>query len=413
MRTKFFDKAGAMVIGNKKALLAGILAIGLALVFLFRSLGGGIAVDVDFVIRSDINNIVEQTGDVETAGKQNIYALYGGRIKNMPVEVGQLVKEGQLLLEFDQEELDIRLSRAEAELALIEESGAGIHAEVAAALAIYEGATVKRDRAKETFDSATELFGIGAISEIEFSEARANFDLSELQLKAAIAALEAANKAKESQRISMEAAKAEVLSVKRQMKKTRILSSIEGVVFEIASEEGMTVSPGSLIMQIGNLEDLQVRCKFLASETVDIKEGNDALIKGDILDDVVLPGRVKKVHPRAIAEVSRLGVEQQRVPVVIGLEKTHKNLKPGFSVDVEIITHRAKDALTVPAEAVFKMDDEHFVFAIKDKRAVLNRIKAGIKNGAQVQILDGLKEGDTVVVDPPKELKEGARVKIK
>lgn len=412
MQTRTFNKITGMIRKNKKMFWIGVLTVGLMLVFLFRGLGGGMVVEVGFVIRSDINNVVEQTGDVEAAKKQNIYALYGGRIKAIPVEVGQTVKEGQLLLEFDRDELDIRLSQAEAGLALIEGS-AVTHVDSAAALAAYEGAAVKRDRAKGTFNNAMELFEIGALSEVELNEAREGFDLAELQLRAAMATLEAANKVTESQGASLEAARAEVLLVKRQIEEIKPVSSIEGVVLEIGFEEGMVVPPGSLIMQVGDPGDLQVRCKFLAGETVDIKEGNDALIKGDILEGVILQGRVKRVYPRAITEVSRLGVEQQRVPVEIELNKGHKNLRPGFVVDVEIITHGAKDALTVPGDAVFKMDEGYFVFVIRDKRAVLNRVKTGIKNDERIQILDGLKEGDAVVVDPPKGIKDGTKVKIK
>ena len=81
-------------------------------------MGSGVDVDTALAVRGDIKSIVEQTGYIEASKKQDIYAVYGGRIKSIPVEVGQAIKEGQLLLEFDLDELNIRLDHAEAALAL-------------------------------------------------------------------------------------------------------------------------------------------------------------------------------------------------------------------------------------------------------------------------------------------------------
>ena len=367
-------------------------------------------VETALAVRGDIKSIVEQTGYIEASKKQDIYAVYGGRIKSIPVEVGQAVKEGQPLLEFDLDELNIRLDQAEAALALAEGSAA-TGAEVAAALAAYEGAAVQRDRAKEAFESAADLYKMGAISEVDFRQAREAYDLSELQLNAAVAALEAAKKGEASQQASMAAARAEVSLIKRQIEEARPLANMEGIVMEIGFEEGMTVPPGSLVMRVGDPGSLQAKCMFLAGEAVDIREGNEALISGDILDDIVIRGRVKKVFPQAAKDLSQPGVEQQRVPVEIELLESHQNLRPGFGVDVEVITGEAKDVMLVPADVVFEMEGKDYVFVVEGKKAVLRQVNVGIGNRDWTQILDGLSEKETVIVDPPNEVEDGTRVK--
>lgn len=410
MKMRAFGRIKGIIKKKKKVFLVGVLAVVLTLVFLFQGMGSGVEVETALAVRGDIKRVVEQTGEIEAAKKQDIYAVYGGRIKSIPVEVGQAVKEGQPLLEFDLDELNIRLDQAEAALALAEGSAA-TGAEVAAALAAYEGAAVQRDRAKEAFESAADLYKMGAISEVDFRQAREAYDLSELQLNAAVAALEAAKKGEASQQASMAAARAEVSLIKRQIEEARPLANMEGIVMEIGFEEGMTVPPGSLVMRVGDPGSLQAKCMFLAGEAVDIREGNEALISGDILDDIVIRGRVKKVFPQAVKVLSQLGVEQQRVPVEIELLESHQNLRPGFGVDVEVITGEAKDVMLVPADVVFEMEGKDYVFVVEGKKAVLRQVNVGIGNRDWTQILDGLSEKETVIVDPPNEMEDGTRVK--
>lgn len=410
MRFRLFDRIKVAIKRNKKVFWIGLLAVALISISLSQMMGKTVEVETASPVTGVIQSIVEQTGDIEASKKQDIYAVYGGRIKSIPVEVGETVKEGQLLLEFDLDELSIRLDQAEAQLAMAE-GGAAAGAEVSAALAAYEGAAVERDRAKDNLDRAESLFDMGAMSETELNQARDAYDLSELQLNAAVAALEAAKKGESSQQASMAAAKAEVSLIQRQIDEASPLSNMEGVVLEIGFKEGMTVPPGSLVMRVGDPVSLQATCKFLASEAIEIKEGNDALISGDILDKEVLAGRVKKVYPQAVTELSQLGVEQQRVPVEIEFLESHRNLKPGFNVDVEVITDEAKDALMVPADAVFEMEGKDYVFVVDGGKAALKEVHIGIENRDWAQVLDGLNEEDTVIVDPPNEIEEGVRVK--
>ncbi len=410
MKLRAFGRIKGIIRKKRKVFWVGVLAVVLILVFLFQSMGSGVDVDTALAVRGDIKSIVEQTGYIEASKKQDIYAVYGGRIKSIPVEVGQAVKEGQLLLEFDLDELNIRLDQAEAVLALTEGSAA-TGAEVAAALAAYEGAAVQRDRAKEAFESAADLYEMGAISEVDFRQAREAYELSELQLNAAVAALEAAKKGEASQQASMAAARAEVSLIKRQIEEARPLANLEGIVLEIGFEEGMTVPPGSLVMRVGDPGSLQAKCMFLAGEAVDIRVGNEVLISGDILDDAMLKGRVKKVFPQAVKVLSQLGVEQQRVPVEIELLESHQNLRPGFGVDGEVITGEATDVLLVPADVVFEMEGKDYVFVVEGKKAVLREVNVGIGNRDWTQILDGLSEKETVIVDPPNEMEDGTRVK--
>ncbi|MBA1334445.1 MAG: hypothetical protein HPY66_2294 [Firmicutes bacterium] len=412
MIVKMFKRIREAVKQRKRVFWVAVIAVVLIAAFSAQRAGKAVEVKADFPVVGDIKNIVEQTGEIETAKKQDVYALYGGRVKNIPVEIGQHVEEGQPLIEFDLEDLNIRLGQAQAQLAQVQENAVA-GAEIAGALAEFQRAAVERERAAENLESAASLFEMGAVSELDYQQAKDAYELSELQLNAAIAALEAAKKGETVQQASMAAAQAEVLLIQRQLEEGKPLANMKGIVLEKNFEKGMIIPPGSLIMRIGDPDSLQARCMFLASEAIDIKQGDAVIIKGDILKKQTLNGRVKKVFPQAVKVMSQLGVEQQRVPVEIEFLESHENLKPGFSVDVEVITEEIKGVLMVPKDAVFEMNGDDYVFVIDGGKARLRKIVAGAENKDWVQVIEGLDEKDRVIIDPPKDIGEGVRVKEK
>ena len=89
MKVRAFGRIKEIVRRKKKVVWIAVLAVVLVSFFLFQSMGSAVEVTTDLAVRGDISNIVEQTGDIEAAKKQDIYAVYGGRIKGIPVEVGQ------------------------------------------------------------------------------------------------------------------------------------------------------------------------------------------------------------------------------------------------------------------------------------------------------------------------------------
>jgi len=412
-KLKFLKDRKIKIFKNRKRMIMSIVFLSvLVTAIIMYAAGNVVEVKTASPVRGNVKNIVEQTGDVETVKKQEIYALYGGRLERIPVEEGQDIKEGQTLLEFDLEDLKIRLEQAEALLMQAREN-APLNAGIAAASAVLEQATINKEQAEEEIDRISALYEEGAVSERDYRQAVDAYALANAQLNSAIAGLEAARKGETSQQAAVTSARAEVLLIRRQMEEGLVTSEIDGTVLEKNFEEGMIVPPGSLVMKVGDLSSLQVKCMFLASEAVDIEEGDAVLIKGDILKDDVLNGKVKKVFPQAVKVISQLGVEQQRVPVEIEMLDTHKNLKPGYSVDVEVVTEEVEDALMVPEDAVFEINDEDYVFVLKSGKAVLRKIVKGVESKDEVQVIEGLEEDEKVIVDPPNDIDEGVKVKEK
>jgi HlyD family secretion protein len=123
-----------------------------------------------------------------------------------------------------------------------------------------------------------------------------------------------------------------------------------------------------------------------------------------------LYAHVRLVEPSGFTRVSALGVEEQRVRVVGDLREAASGLGDGYRVEVRIVTWASDDALQVPSAALFTTPDGPGVFIVEDGRARLRAVRIGERGAEAAQVLDGLEDGDTVVLFPPDDLEDGARV---
>ena len=123
-----------------------------------------------------------------------------------------------------------------------------------------------------------------------------------------------------------------------------------------------------------------------------------------------IKGVVNRVEPSAFTEISALGVEEQRVNVVIDPVDPPPVLGAGYRVEARIATWIGEDVLVVPTSALFQQDGAWHVFAVVDGRARLTPVEIGERSAESAQVLSGLEEGDTVILFPSDEVAEGVRV---
>jgi HlyD family secretion protein len=177
-------------------------------------------------------------------------------------------------------------------------------------------------------------------------------------------------------------------------------------------DNGASVASGAPLFEIERENSVYyIRADVLTDDAVKLKPGQTAILTGEALDDKEVPGKIIYIAPKAETTLSSLGVEQQRVEVRIGYSYHDLPLKLGYGVDVKIIAALEPDTLFVPEKTVFKKDGADYVLAIKGNKLKLAPIKTGIENDDYIQILDGLSEGDKIVVDPDNKLKPGMKVK--
>jgi HlyD family secretion protein len=187
----------------------------------------------------------------------------------------------------------------------------------------------------------------------------------------------------------------------------------DGRILRVMQQSETSLPAGSPIMEIGNVvSDLEVVVDLLSTDAVQVAVG-DPVIISDWGGPTDLTGEVIRVDPFGITQFSALGVEEQRVNAVIAFTSApedYTGLGHGFRVETRIIVWEADDAVIVPASALFRSRNLWSVFAVTDGIAQLRNIEIGPNNGIEAQVLDGLSEGDRVILYPSSGLSAGMRV---
>ena len=192
-----------------------------------------------------------------------------------------------------------------------------------------------------------------------------------------------------------------------------VKSPISGRVLRIIRESETPVSGGEPLLEIGDPADLEIAVDVLTTDAAAIRSGAQVTIE-HWGGPEALDGRVRLVEPGAFTNVSALGVEEQRVWVVIDLVSPHDRwatLGDGFRVDAAIVTEEIDDALLVPQSALFRRDGGWAVFVVRDGAAHERRVEVAHRSARVAALASGLAPGDQVVVFPPSSLTDGATVK--
>ena len=172
---------------------------------------------------------------------------------------------------------------------------------------------------------------------------------------------------------------------------------------------------GEPILEIGDLAaDLEIQVDLLSVDAVRVRPGMRVVIErwggGEDLE-----GRVRRVEPSGFTRVSALGVDEQRVPVLVGIatpRETWGHLGDGYRIEARFILWEGDDVLHIPTSALFREGDRWAVFVVRGDRAELRRVTIGRRSGLQTQILDGLEEGEVIVTHPGDRIGEGVRVAV-
>jgi HlyD family secretion protein len=192
-----------------------------------------------------------------------------------------------------------------------------------------------------------------------------------------------------------------------------IRSPIDGRVLRVIEESAGIVTPGKGLITLGDPHDLEVEIDVLSSDSVAIKPGAPVRFE-HWGGDYPLHGIVRLIEPAGFTKISALGVEEQRVWVLADftdlLEK-REALGDGYRVEARIVTWQGDNVLKVPASALFRQGDEWSVFRDTGGRAQLTHVKVGRNNGIEAEVLDGLAEGDVVIVHPGDKVVDGIAIR--
>jgi HlyD family secretion protein len=178
----------------------------------------------------------------------------------------------------------------------------------------------------------------------------------------------------------------------------------------VLEESERVVPAGTPLLEVGNARGLEVVVDVLSEDAVRITPGDAVRIDG-WGGDRTLQGQVRLVEPAAFTEVSALGVEEQRVNVIIDLADAPPSLGAGYRVEARVVTWAGTDVLSVPTSALFQREGQWQLFVVEDGRAALRAIEIGHRNADAAEVVSGLRQGETVIVFPSDRIEEGVKVR--
>lgn len=438
-----------MAVSRKKILIGvGVIAVGAAVVFAnlkFRRAEGKV-VNVEAVATRDLEAIVSASGKINPKRSVNISADTMGRVTELAVQEGQIVKRGQFLMQIDPRNLESAYQRSQASLAAAESQLEQTRTLVRTA---EENLALARENLRRQRDLWTEqLTTKEALDRAETEVRVRETELSERRQQVST----------QDQRIRQE--RAVLASARYDLSKVRIESPIDGIVTRRNIEEGETVvigtmnNPGTVLLTIADMSIIEAEVEVDETDIPTIQIGQPAKITVDAIRDHTFAGTVSEIGNSPIQTTST-GQQGQATnfKVVVTLDEPIPNVRPGFTCTAEITTATRGKALSVPIQAmavrelVYDADGQivrqpreerrgrsvepvasaetlpegqtrreaEGVFVMRDGVAEFVPVRTGIAGDRHFEVLDGLKEGDQVITGPfasVRDLADGDKVRV-
>jgi HlyD family secretion protein len=354
------------------------------------------------VERGTMVRSVVATGKVEPITKVEIKSKANGIIKVLDVDVDSVVNAGDVLVELDKDQLVAALRGAEANLEAARASLEAAEAQLKKNIVEAEGPDA--EFARRAFERAKTLFAQNLIAQSALDDAHSAVDVAENRKRAAQSQL-AVSQAKVSEaRAQVAQAKAAADRAAEDVANATIRAPIRGTVLTRDVELGSPVSSilnlganATLVMTIGNIDQVFVRGKVDEADIGHVRLGQPARIRVETFKDKVFNGRVTQISP--------MGIEKDNVTnfeVKVSIDNPGKALKANMTANAEIVLEELPNSLIVPEAAVtYDAQKSPFVEVVapgaKRGRKQVS-VKLGVGNGTKIQVLSGLKEGDKVIL---------------
>ena len=352
--------------------------------------------------------IVEE-GQTRVQDRYVVSAPVNGYLRRIELQVGDRVEQGQLLTRLEplrSEVLDAR-SRAEADARV-----AAANAALAAAQQQVAAAEADQVLAQSELQRVKRLAEQQLVSEEVLQQAEATAQRTSAILRSARFGVDVARH--ELQAAKMRLTISAASGAQGVTELVDISSPVSGAVLQRLRQSEGVVTSGQALLEIGDPEALEVVVEVQSFDAVRIQPGVAVRLTG--WGGEAIDAQVRTVEPVGYTDVSALGVEEQRVRVVLDLMSPREQwalLGDGYRVDAHFILWRGDSVLVIPASSVFRQNGQHAVFVIDGERVVQKDVVIGQSDGFLVEVVQGLNEGDQIVRHPDNRLDDGVRVRAR
>ncbi len=397
---------------RKRILLWGVLGLTLLLSLIWAFIPSPIPVDIITMQAGEITVTVDEEGETRVRDVFVLSAPISGRALRIGAEVGDEVKAQQTLIAeiepIDPTLLDPRSeAQARADIRTAE-------ANLVLARAAVKEAQVELDFAQSELQRARKLRADAVISERELED-------KERVQQTRQAALETAVANRKARQAELDRARAQLISPTEAREKdgdcscVPIRAPVDGRILKILHKSEGVVSAGEPLVEIGDPADLEIVADLLSSDAVKVEAGQRVIIE-NWGGDKPLEGVVRRVEPFGFTKVSALGIEEQRVNVIIDFTSPREDwsrIAHGFQVDVSIVLWEDKSVLKLPLTALFRDNSNWAVFVDDDGVAARREVRLGHRTGLEAEILEGLKAGERIVEHPGDKITDGVAIQAR
>lgn len=364
-----------------------------------------VEVDVAEVALRPLEIVVEEEGEARIREVFTVSATMAGKLQRISLHAGDSVVEGETVVALIGPAAPVLLdsrARAVAEAAAAAAQAATdlARAQLAQAEAIDEFMSSEANR-------AIALFAKGALSQRSHDDAIREQKTAQAAVSSALANLAVREKGLESAlavlRPDMAGAAARCC--------IKVLAPASGRVLRVLTESEQVIQPGTPLLEIGDPGSMEIEVELLSRDAVRVQVGASATISGWGGD--AIPAVVERVEPSAVTKVSALGIDEQRVKVILALNgpaESYSQLGHGFRVIARISLWRQDDILTIPVGALFRDGPNWAAYVLRDERAQLLILSLGERNESLAQVLDGVQAGDRVILHPNDLVADGVSV---
>lgn len=446
---------------KKVAIGAGILVgAGIAYAVVSYQLNKGVVtVQSGKVVRQDLTSIVTASGEIRPKNYTNVMGEGFGKITEITVKEGDHVKKGDVLLHLEniQPGADVQ-----AQIATIQAAEAGMRvadANYQSAIATLAQRQSDLEKAKFDWERSQQLFKEQLISKQDYDASKAVYNGATAALNASQAQVEQTRAAREQSRSNTEQNRAVLTHTKDVLRKTTYTAPIDGIVSYIAVRVGENVVPGiqnaegSFLMTISDMSIVTAEVKVDETDITNVREGQPADVTIDAVPGKVFKGRVTQVGELAILRTSGQAATTQTTAntqeardfkVVVTVDNAPASIRPGLSSTARIQTAQKQAVLTIPIQALAvrsqkeieeakqgksdgvtlaasrpagkaPKDDVTGVFILRGKKVEFVPVQTGISGMTDIEVTDGLREGEEIVIGSYKALrtlKPGASIKV-
>ena len=363
-----------------------------------------VPVDLTVVGRGPLMVTVDEEGETRVRDRYVVSAPVPGRMRRVELEPGDPVVAGKtVLVTFEPADPTLVDARSRAE----------IGARIRAAEAAVGAARAQAERAKTELEFAgRELARYSELAEQGIAS-REQFEASERQARALDDTVRSSEFRVRTAEHELEVARASLLQARPSAGTLmRLYSPVDGVVLKRYQQSEAVRATGEPLIEVGDLSRLEIVADFLSSAATQVGVGQRVLIE-QWGADRSLAGRVRRVEPSGFTKISALGVEEQRVNVIVDLEEpreTWEALGDAYRVEIRVVVSEKEDVVKVPTSSLFRLSDDWAVFRVVDGKAVLQQVEIGERNGLEAEVLDGVAAGDQVIMFPSDNVADGVDV---